>query len=88
MTPRKQRFEAAHAWVLQHHAATFIALAGFCDALASSFRQRAVLTPMSPRAKRDLAAGLECARRDIASGRPLTPWRDFTKYAIEDDEYK
>jgi hypothetical protein len=42
--------------------------------------------PLSPQARAALDVGLESARRDIASGRPLTAWIDFTEYAVEDDD--
>jgi|HubBroStandDraft_1064217.scaffolds.fasta_scaffold01877_9 hypothetical protein len=42
--------------------------------------------PLSASARAALHTGLESARIDLASGRPLTPWGDFTEYAVEDDE--
>jgi hypothetical protein len=42
------------------------------------------LPALSPEAQKALDAGLESARRDIASGRPLTPRGDFSQFAVED----
>lgn len=36
-------------------------------------------------ARRSLEAGLESARQDVASGRPLRRWGDFTKYANDEE---
>ena len=41
---------------------------------------------LSSETKKQLQAGLESARRDIASGRPLIPWRDFSGYAVDEPE--
>jgi hypothetical protein len=32
-----------------------------------------------------LDAGLASVRADVASGRPATPWGDFTPHAVEDE---
>jgi hypothetical protein len=41
--------------------------------------------PLSKAARVALADGLASALADVATGRPLTPWGDFTQYAVEDD---
>lgn len=47
---------------------------------------RVLDVPLSAKARAALDAGLASARADIATGRPATPWRDFTEYAVDDED--
>ena len=54
-------------------------------ALARKADSDQIEEPLSLEARAALDAGLTSAREDIASGRPLTSWDDFTKYVTDDE---
>ncbi len=56
------------------------------DAPPVADRREGLDVPLSAEARAALDAGLESARADLASGRPLTAWADFTAFAVGDDD--